>query len=52
LEVGKALSEHETKDGYQNFKEAKIATRLAYIAQQHGLEILHCNNLPMPSLAE
>ena len=39
LEVGKALNEHEIKDGYQNFKEAKIAKRLAEIAQNNGLEI-------------
>jgi type I restriction enzyme R subunit len=39
LEVGKALNEHEIKDGYQNFKEAKIAKRLAEIATNNGLEI-------------
>jgi type I restriction enzyme R subunit len=39
LEVGKALNEHEIKDGYQNFKEAKIAKRLAEIANNNGLEI-------------
>jgi type I restriction enzyme R subunit len=40
LEVGKALNEHEIKDGYQNFKEEKIAKKLAEIAQNNGLEIL------------
>lgn len=39
LEVGKALNEHEIKDGYQNFKEAKIAKRLAEIATNNGLEV-------------
>jgi type I restriction enzyme, R subunit len=39
LEVGKALNEYEIKDGYQNFKEAKIAKRLAEIAQNNGFEI-------------
>jgi type I restriction enzyme R subunit len=39
LEVGKALNEHEIKDGYQNFKEEKIAKRLAEIATNNGLEI-------------
>ena len=39
LEVGKALNEHEIKDGYQKFKEEKIAKRLAEIAQNNGLEI-------------
>lgn len=39
LEVGKALNELEIKDGYQNFKEQKIAKRLAEIAQNNGLEI-------------
>ena len=39
LEVGKALNEHEIKDGYQAFKEEKIAKRLAEIAQNNGLEI-------------
>jgi type I restriction enzyme R subunit len=39
LEVGKALNEHEIKDGYQNFKEEKIAKKLAEIAQNNGLEI-------------
>jgi type I restriction enzyme R subunit len=38
LEVGKALNEHEIKDGYQKFKEGKIAKRLAEIAQNNGLE--------------
>jgi len=39
LEVGKALNEHEIKDGYQHFKEAKIAKRLAEIAANNGLEV-------------
>ena len=39
LEVGKALNEHEIKDGYQNFKEEKIAKRLAEIANNNGLEV-------------
>lgn len=39
LEVGKALNEHEIKDGYQNFKEEKIAKRLAEIANNNGLDI-------------
>ncbi|OYQ38542.1 type I restriction endonuclease subunit R [Flavobacterium aurantiibacter] len=38
LEVGKALNEHEIKDGYQQFKEEKIAKRLAEIAKNNGLE--------------
>ena len=39
LEVGKALNEHEIKDGYQQFKDEKIARRLAEIANNNGLEI-------------
>ncbi len=39
LEVGKALNEHEIKDGYQIFKEEKIAKRLAEIANNNGLEV-------------
>jgi type I restriction enzyme R subunit len=39
LEVGKALNEHEIKDGYQYFKEEKIAKKIAEIAQNNGLEI-------------
>ena len=39
LEVGKALNEHEIKDGYQYFKDAKIAKRLAEIATNNGLEV-------------
>ena len=39
LEVGKALNEHEIKDGYQYFKDAKIAKRLAEIANNNGLEV-------------
>jgi type I restriction enzyme, R subunit len=38
LEVGKALNEHEIKDGYQAFKEEKIAKKIAEIAQNNGLE--------------
>lgn len=38
LEVGKALNEHEIKDGYQAFKEEKIAATLAEIANNNGLE--------------
>ena len=38
LEVGKALNEREIKDGYQAFKEEKIAKKLAEIAQHNGLE--------------
>jgi type I restriction enzyme R subunit len=38
LEVGKALNEHEIRDGYQAFKEEKIAKKLAEIAQNNGLE--------------
>ncbi len=38
LEVGKALNEHEIKDGYQKFKEEKMAKKLAGIAQRNGLE--------------
>lgn len=39
LEVGKALNEHEIKDGYQKFKEEKIGQLLAAIAQNNGLQI-------------
>ncbi len=39
LEVGRALNEHEIKDGYQQFKDEKIAKRLAEIAKNNGLEI-------------
>jgi type I restriction enzyme R subunit len=39
LEVGKALNEHEIKDGYQNFKEEKITKRLVEIANNNGLDI-------------
>jgi type I restriction enzyme R subunit len=38
LEVGKALNEHEIKDGYQAFKEEKIAKKLAELAKNNGLE--------------
>jgi type I restriction enzyme R subunit len=43
LEVGKALNEHEIKDGYQKFKEEKIASTLAEIAQHNGLEFSTLN---------
>ncbi|GIV26240.1 MAG: DEAD/DEAH box helicase [Bacteroidia bacterium] len=39
LEVGKGLNEQEVKDGYQKFKEEKMAKQLAEIAQKNGLEI-------------
>ncbi len=39
LEVGKALNEHEIKDGYQKFKEEIIAKKLSEIAQKNGLKI-------------
>jgi len=39
LQVGKALNEHEIKDGYQKFKEEKIAKKIAEIAQRNGLEV-------------
>jgi type I restriction enzyme R subunit len=39
LQVGKALNEQEIKDGYQKFKEEKIAKKLAEIARQNGLEV-------------
>ena len=44
LEVGKALNEHEIKDGYQNFKTEKIAKELAKIAEKNGLEISALQN--------
>ncbi|HRI01955.1 MAG TPA: type I restriction endonuclease subunit R [Saprospiraceae bacterium] len=43
LEVGKALNEHEIKDGYQAFKEEKIAKKLAEIAQNNGLKFSALN---------
>ncbi|MBN8589784.1 MAG: type I restriction endonuclease subunit R [Rhodothermia bacterium] len=43
LEVGKALNEHQIKDGYQAFKEEKIAATLAEIAQNNGLEFSALN---------
>ena len=43
LEVGKALNEHEIKDGYQKFKEEKITKKLAEIAQNNGLEFSALN---------
>lgn len=39
LEVGKALNEHEIKDGYQQFKAEKIAKELNSIAEKNGLEL-------------
>lgn len=39
LEVGKALNEDEIKDGYQKFKEEKMANKIAQIAQNNGLGI-------------
>lgn len=39
LEVGKALNEHEIKEGYQKFKDEKIAKQIAEIANNHGLEL-------------
>jgi len=39
LEVGKALNEQQIKDGYQIFKEEKIAKMLSEIAQKHGLTL-------------
>ncbi|MGC8866354.1 MAG: type I restriction endonuclease subunit R [Bacteroidales bacterium] len=39
LEVGKALNEQQIKDGYQKFKEEKLAKMLSEIAQKHGLEL-------------
>jgi len=39
LEVGKPLNEQQIKDGYQIFKEEKIAKILSEIAQKHGLEL-------------
>lgn len=38
LEVGKALNEQEIKEGYQQFKEEKIAHQLIEIARKNGLE--------------
>lgn len=39
LEVGKPLNEQEVKNGYQKFKEEKIAKQLEVIAQKNGLEV-------------
>ncbi|GIV37619.1 MAG: hypothetical protein KatS3mg032_1998 [Cyclobacteriaceae bacterium] len=39
LEAGKPLNEQQIKDGYQKFKEEKIAKQLAEISTRHGLEI-------------
>jgi type I restriction enzyme R subunit len=38
LEVGKALSENEIREGFENFKEEKSAKELATIADKHGLK--------------
>src|SRR5690606_2834882 len=39
LEAGKPLNEQEIKDGYQRFKDEKMARQLAEIAHKNGLEI-------------
>lgn len=39
LEIGKGLDEQEVKDGYQKFKEEKMAKQLEVIAQKNGLEV-------------
>lgn len=39
LEVGKGLNEHQIREGYQEFKAAKIANELAAVARKNGLEI-------------
>jgi type I restriction enzyme R subunit len=38
LTAGKALTEQEIREGYQAFKEEKIAGELAAIAKKHGLK--------------
>ncbi|MBE7170140.1 MAG: type I restriction endonuclease subunit R [Williamsia sp.] len=38
LEPGKALSEDDIRQGYEQFKEAKSGSELAAIAEKHGLE--------------
>lgn len=38
LEVGKGLNENEIKEGYQNFKDAKIARLISEVAEKHDLE--------------
>jgi len=43
LQVGKALNEQEVKNGYQKFKEEKIAATLAEIAQNNGLDFSTLN---------
>ena len=40
LEVGKSLTEREIRDGYQQFKTAKIARALTAIAAKNGLDSL------------
>jgi type I restriction enzyme R subunit len=39
LEVGKPLNEQQIREGYQKFKEEKMAKQLAEIARNHGLEL-------------
>jgi type I restriction enzyme R subunit len=39
LEVGKPLNEQQIKEGYQKFKDEKIAQQLAEIAIKNGLDI-------------
>lgn len=38
LEVSKGLNEKETHEGYQQFKDKKLAKEVANIARRHGLE--------------
>lgn len=38
LEVGKGLNEQEIREGYQQFRDEKIAKELTIIAQNNGLE--------------
>lgn len=38
LQAGKSMTEQEIRDGYQVFKAGKFASKLATIAQEHGLE--------------
>jgi type I restriction enzyme R subunit len=44
LEVGKGLSENEIREGYENFKEEKLAKELAAIANKHGLKTAALKN--------
>ncbi|SFV33333.1 type I restriction endonuclease subunit R [Thermoflavifilum thermophilum] len=39
LQVGKGLNEKEIKEGYQKFKEEKMAKQLTEIAAKNGLEV-------------